>query len=251
MNSVINPDYRFLEDFLKRLPGCFETEGETIYKARNEIKVFQMQDLRLNVKSYRKPIFFNRVVYTFFRRSKARRAYENALRIASMGFQTPAPVAYFEQNSGGLLDKSWFVSLQCPYSRMFREFADSDISGREDIIRAFGVYVAALHRSGVLHLDLSVGNVLFEKDETGIHFSLIDINRMKFCRIDRETGCKNFERLRGNTEFFRVLAASYANARGFDPEYCLDRILYYNKRSVRKFKRKGDLKKWAKRKKRS
>ncbi|MDD3906668.1 MAG: tyrosine protein kinase, partial [Bacteroidales bacterium] len=96
MTFFINPKFQFLEDFLKRLPECFEKEGHTIYKSRNEVKTFNIEGMALNVKSYRKPIFLNRVIYTFFRHSKARRAYENALEVISRGFETPAPIAYIE-----------------------------------------------------------------------------------------------------------------------------------------------------------
>jgi len=249
MNMVINPDFKQLEGFLKRLPDCFEREGQTIYKARNEIRIFEVEGLVLNVKSYRKPILLNRFIYSFIRKSKARRAYENALEVASRGFDTPKPIAFIEQKKAALLTKSYFISVQCPYSRMFREFADnSDIAGREDIPQALGVYVAALHEAGILHLDLSVGNILFEKEEAGIHFSLIDINRMKFCPIDQKMGCKNFDRLRGNTDFFRVLAYSYAKARGFDAEECLKMILQYNAKSIMHFKKKNKIKRHFRRK---
>ena len=102
----------------------------------------------------------------------------------------------------------WISPILFPCNVRFRvcsgEFSDnSDISGREDILQALGVYVAELHQAGILHLDLSIGNILFEKDETGIHFCLIDINRMKFQSVDQVMGCKNFERLRGNADFFR------------------------------------------------
>jgi len=239
MNFVIHPEFRFLESFLNRLPDFFEKEGKTIYKGRNEIKVFEEGGLLLNVKSYRKPIFINRIIYTLIRKSKARRAFENALEVISRGFDTPKPVAYIEERTGGLLNRSFFVSIQCPYTRLFREFADySDISGREDIPFALGQYVAKMHQAGILHLDLSIGNILFEKEDTGIYFSLVDLNRMKFCSIDATTGCKNFERLRGNSDFFRILANSYASVLGFDSDTCLKKILFFNAKSVERFTRR-------------
>ena len=57
MNLVINPEFRFLESFLKRLPECFDSEGETIYKARNEIRIFEIEGLVLNVKKLPKTNF--------------------------------------------------------------------------------------------------------------------------------------------------------------------------------------------------
>lgn len=244
MRIVINPDFLSLEGFIKRLPSCFEIDGRTIYKVRNEIKLFEENGMLINVKSYRKPIFINRIIYTFFRKSKARRAYENALEIISRGFDTARPIAYIEERKGGLLYKSYFICLQCDYNRMFREFADnSDIKGRENILQAFGRYLARMHDSGILHLDLSIGNILFDVDESGVHFCLIDLNRMKFQHIDEEKGCKNFERLRGNLDFFRVLSDSYAKDRGFNADKCLNTILKYYEKSVRKFARKSELKK--------
>lgn len=40
MKEVINPAYGRFEDFVRRVPRIFSEEGKTIYKARNEIKVF-------------------------------------------------------------------------------------------------------------------------------------------------------------------------------------------------------------------
>jgi len=52
---VINPDYVCYTDFINRLPDIFHTEGETIYKSRNEIKVFEVNGVKINVKQYKTP----------------------------------------------------------------------------------------------------------------------------------------------------------------------------------------------------
>lgn len=240
MKIHINSEFQSLEAFLKSLPSIFEKKGESIYKSRNELKFFEQEDFLLNVKRYRKPIFVNRIAYTFFRKSKARRAFENAQVLRSKGFETPMPVAYLELSEHGLLKDSYFVSFHCPYKRLFREFADgSPITGREDVIREFGVLLARLHDARILHLDLSVGNVLFEKRTDGCHFSLVDLNRMKFQRIPQKKGCQNFERLRGNDDFFRLLAETYAKERGFDATACIQMVLKAKNKSVLRFHRKS------------
>jgi hypothetical protein len=250
MKLVIHPDYQYLENFLMQLPQDFENNGTLVYKARNVLKTFYASDLELNVKKYRKPLLVNRIAYTFFRKSKARRAYENAEALLKCGFDTPQPVAYLELFSDGLLERSYFVSLQLTDFRMMREFADgSDVKGREDIIRALGVYVADLHVKRILHLDLSVGNVLFRKENDVVKFWMVDLNRMRFCTIGKKKGCRNFERLRGNDDFFRILVESYAAERGFDPELCLKNILFYQQKSVRNFARKSLRKKRLREKK--
>ena len=88
MKEVINPAYGRFEDFVRRVPRIFSEEGKTIYKARNEIKVFEVDGVELNVKRYRVPLLINRVIYRFFRQPKAVRAYEYALRLVAKGFET-------------------------------------------------------------------------------------------------------------------------------------------------------------------
>ena len=67
MKEIINPAYGRFEDFVRRVPRIFSEEGKTIYKARNEIKVFEVDGVELNVKRYRIPLLINRVIYRFFR----------------------------------------------------------------------------------------------------------------------------------------------------------------------------------------
>ena len=244
MKVVINPDFIAFKDFLDSLPELFDKKGKSIYKARNEIKVFEIHGMLLNVKSYKKPIFLNRIAYTFFRKSKACRAYENALRVLSLGIDTPAPVCYIEIYSGGLLERSFFISVHCLYTRNFREFANnSDLAGREAIPEALGHYVARMHKAGILHKDLSIGNILFEADSDKVDFSLVDLNRMDFCKVDKKTGCRNFERLRGNSDFFRLLSNAYSEDMGYDQKRCLETIMKFNEKSVRFFRRKSERKK--------
>jgi len=244
MKLRINPEYQKLEEFIKCLPQVFEHDGESIYKSRNELKVFEKEGLSINVKRYRKPIWVNRVAYTFFRKSKARRAYENALTLLDKGFETPNPVAYLEIHEKGLLKDSYFIALHCPYKRLFREFADnSPIEGREEIVQSFGVMLARLHEANIFHLDLSVGNILFDKLKDGYHFSLVDLNRMKFQNIRLNDGCRNFERLRGSDDFFKLLAKTYAIERGFDVETCIRLALESQQKSIQHFHRKRQIKK--------
>jgi len=244
MKLVVNPDYKDLEPFLLKLPNLFEQQGKTIYKSRNELRVIELPNLTINVKRYRIPLFLNRIAYSFFRSSKANRAYEYALKIKKKGFGTPEPIAFLEIKRKGLIGHSYFVSSHIHDFRMMREFADgSDVAGREDIIEALGRLVAHLHDAGILHLDLSVGNILFKKMDNQIRFWLVDLNRMRFCNIGQAKGCKNFERLRGSDHFFAVLARAYAKERGFDPAACLDDILRHQKKSVRKFRMKSERKK--------
>lgn len=240
MKVLINPAYRRFEEFVRRIPRIFPKEGKTIYKARNEIKVFEVDGVELNVKRYKVPLFINRIVYRFFRRPKAVRAYEYALRLAAKGFETPAPIAYILFQGKGLLGDSYFISLQSRYTTLY-EVGKRPVAENEDIFRALGTYMAELHEAEVYHADFSPGNVLYERTEEGVKFSLIDINRMHFGSVSLRRGCANFSRLWGREAAFHVMAESYAERRHLDKTECLRWILYYRNRFWKRYALKHEI----------
>src|ERR1035437_8356069 len=110
MKIVINPTYSILSSFSSNIPTLFEQEGELVFKARNQLKSYSVEGFDVIVKRYKKPHLINRIAYTFFRPSKAKRAYEYALRLSELSINTPAPIAYIEQNSCGLINYGYFRS---------------------------------------------------------------------------------------------------------------------------------------------
>jgi len=251
MKIVINPEFSLYKTFIESLPSIFEQEGTSIYKARNEIKIFDVNGTILNVKSYKIPIFINRIAYTFFRPTKARRAYEYALRLISMGFLSPTPIAYIEEKKGGLLTHSYFISLHTPMQGNLRVFNDClPLEGeKEKLAIAFGKFSAELHNKKVFHKDYSPGNVLWEKiGDDCYHFSLIDINRMQFREVGKEEGCENFCRMWAHDDFFRIVAKMYAEGRGYDVEECTDLFLRYKQKDrihrKKRENRKAKIQEW-------
>lgn len=241
MNLEINPAYEYLRGFIESLPVCFESEGRTIYASRNIIKVMSVEGLELNVKRYGIPAFFNRIIYSLFRSPKGKRAYTYPQILLSKGFETPIPVAYIEQRVGGLIQYSYFISLQVPYQRNFYEFGDADIATCRDIVIAFARYTAALHEAGIMHKDYSPGNILFDEVDGDWHFSLVDINRMYFGEVSVKEGCANFARLWGQKSFFVLLAEEYAIARGADKEQCVKWVLAYRKKFWMRYQRRHSM----------
>lgn len=226
MLLVINPTYEYLESWLKTLPECFEKEGEIIYDARNQIRIMHLSDgLCVNVKRYGIPVFLNRVVYTWFRAPKARRAYLYGMRLQGLQIPTPLPIAYILEYKNGLLWCSYLITLQSTLSRRFYEFGEGDVAGREHILTAFGQFTAQLHEAGVYHKDYSPGNILFDIMDGIPQFSIVDINRMHFGRVGMQKGCENFKRLWGNPDMMNLIAESYAKARHFDIQKTKNLIL--------------------------
>ena len=243
MRVIINPKYYHLEESIKRIPELFEKQGRVLYDRRNLIKEMLLEDSLLinsiNVKRYGVPKLINRIAYSFFRQPKGERAFIYPQILLQKGFETPEPIAYIEFKKNGLIDYSYFVSVQCPYQRTFYEFGDADPNSGEcvDIIRAFAHYTASLHENGILHQDYSPGNILFDKIGNNYRFSLVDLGE-----VGLEAGCANFARLWGQKEFFVQLAKAYAKARHWDEAYCVGRVLFYRKAFWSKYQKRHELK---------
>lgn len=239
---VIHPDYSALRDFITRLPDVFLHEGEYLHDGRNKIKIFDVSGLKVNVKRYRIPIFFNRIVYLYLRKTKAERAYEYALRLQEMAIRTPAPIAYIIEKKGMLLGYSYFISIQEDYSRRFYEFGDAELTEEHAMIwKEFGRYTARLHQQNVCHQDYSPGNILFDLKNGKPEFCIVDINRMYFGTVSFKKGCANFARLWGNPEMFRIIATAYAEERGWDENKTCREVLKARKEHWRKMARKREI----------
>lgn len=238
MKIILNPAFESLRAFVESIPQIFEKEGRTIYEGRNEIKVFQVNGMEVNVKRYRVPILLNRVVYSFFRKTKGIRAFSYPLQILNKGFETPEPIAYIEIKKCGLIHHSFFISMQSPYAHTFYEFGNATAEQYEEIAKAFASYTAKLHDAQIYHKDYSPGNILFDKIDGEYHFSLVDINRMSFGEVSMQKGCANFARLWGSTGFFELLATEYAKARGLDTKECIRLVLDARRKFWIKFRKK-------------
>lgn len=81
MHIHVSTASEHLRDFTERLPELFDREGEVLHAGRNTIKAFEAEGERLVVKRFKRPNLLRAVIYTFFRRSKARRSYEHAVRL--------------------------------------------------------------------------------------------------------------------------------------------------------------------------
>ena len=220
---LLNKKYEHLREWLERLPEDFEHLGEVIYDKRNQLRVITAPDGTLvNAKRYCIPHAVNRVVYSLgIRRPKGVRAFLYPARLLELGIDTPEPIAYIERRCCGLLGLSYFISVQSPLKHTFFEFGEAQEGTYEDIAEALGRFVAMMHDRGVLHLDLSPGNILWDKDEQGYHFAVVDINRMRFGTVGIQQGCATLCRMWGPKRFTELMVRSYARARGFDEEEAL------------------------------
>lgn len=216
MKIIINPEYEYLYEKIKQIPDLFEKRGEVVYDGRNILKRATIDNIDVVVKSFKKPHFINRIVYTFFRKSKAIRSYIYSMEILKHGFNTPEPIAMIEEYNKGLLSHSYYI---CCYDNgeTVRNLMDGVVAGNEDKLKSFAQYTVALHTAGILHLDYSPGNILIHHTEKGYHFSLVDVNRMCLVtEVDNTIAAKNLRRLCNSREVLSYIAVQYALLRGWD-----------------------------------
>lgn len=228
MKIVINPAYAVLNKFITEIPVLFEQEGELVYIARNQLRHYSVEEYDVIVKRYKKPHLINRIAYTFFRPSKAKRAYEYALKLLELGIDSPAPIAYIEEYTCGLLTHGYFVSI---YEKEYSLIRELMAGTQKDaaLLKELSFYIADLHNKGVLHLDMSPGNILYKKKGNNFHFTLIDINRMQFLpSISKEKRFKSFKRLSENESVLTAVARFYAAAAGLNETESIEKINRYS-----------------------
>jgi tRNA A-37 threonylcarbamoyl transferase component Bud32 len=224
MKVVINPKYKFLDSFIRNIPTVFEKEGELIYEARNKLKSYDIQGVKIIVKSYKKPHFINRIAYTIIRPSKAKRAYEYAFKLLDKGIQTPEPIAYIEINKNGLLETSYYISIFEKDYNYIRSYM-SNHAKDDNLLLELAKFICLLHEKGILFLDMSPGNILYKKNNDLYDFCLVDINRMKFMKsIPLSRRYKSFKRLSNNTEILTIVAKEYAVCAKLDEKEALLKI---------------------------
>jgi hypothetical protein len=225
----INPAYPSFKNVLLNIKALFDSEGETIHKARNELKVIEIEGLQCVVKAFRVPNLINRFAYAYIRRSKAYKSFHNALKLVQLGVNTPEPIGYIEFYKNGLLQESYFISKHYAYDFTMAHVRDDNPSDKKAVLEAFAAFTHAIHQKGVWHVDYSGGNILINRTEAGYTFSLVDINRMEFKSITAYEGLENFNKLWLNETDLTLLAQAYAQLAGLDTQEAVKEILRHDK----------------------
>ncbi len=229
---VINSKYRFLEDFINKIPENWEHIGKTIYKKRNEIKVAHHQGIDINIKSYQIPHWVNKFAYAHLRDSKAKRTYKHSHKLQNMSVETPEAIAFINCFKNNLLERSFFVSVQLSdYPMTIRDVINQKIKNKELLLRQFTRFTYfSLLRNGVNHLDYSRGNILIENTGYMHQFSIVDINRMRFEKMNLENGLKMFSKLWAGESELKIIADEYAQISNQDSQKITDLLISLDKK---------------------
>lgn len=214
MRIVVSPEYQSLSEWLLQVPRLFDdNQGKLLYRGRNQIRMFEVGGEKLVVKRFKRNDIFKTLIYTFFRKNKARKSYENAMLLRKRGFNTPREVAYMEKRMVGLITQVYYV---CAYTdcEPIRPRLIEQEPFDQQLAVVYARYVASLHEAGVLHRDLNPTNVLVDAEN---HFELIDINRMQFFDgpVPKAECMENLTLFYWLTPAYRFILDEYARQRGW------------------------------------
>ncbi len=115
---------------------------------------------------------------------KAARAWRGALACRARAVPTPLPMAYLERRVRGFVVEGFYLSAYLPDAveirSLLRELPPDDL-GR--LLAGLAKFLVFCHNEGILHRDLSDGNILVRSPRPGAYdLWLIDTNRIRVRR---------------------------------------------------------------------
>ena len=244
---IISIKFKSFQSELLDVIDSFNEKGKLFdNRIRNKIKLFEFNGFTINVKSFKKPNFINKIVYRYFRKSKARRSFEFANKLLENGIGTPQPIAFYENFDLIGLNDSYYISEHLNCDLTFRELVlQPDYPEWELILRKFTQFSYKLHQKGIEFKDHSPGNTLIKKKLNGDYdFFLVDLNRMEFHEnMDFNLRMKNLSRLTPHKEMVATMSNEYAKVSNESEELIFETLWKFTADFQFKFYRKKRLKK--------
>ena len=227
--SSINDKYFSFQEKINLCIENFDREGELIKDSRNTVKVFRIDDLYINIKRFKRPNFINRLVYSFFRSTKACRSFLYANKLLDYNILTPDPIAYIENSKYYLLDDSFYVCKNIDFDfDMKHVFENKELKQRDKLIKKFVLFTHKLHENGIMFLDHSTSNTIIKKIENDYKLFLIDLNRMNFKKMNFEDRLINFRRLNLSDDSIKKVSHFYSEIVHINKDLIFEKIKTYS-----------------------
>ena len=233
------PELNELVDYLA-LHGIPQ-EAHCIYTGRNNVYTLVCDNKILSIKDFKKPKFPNCYIYTNFRKSKARRSFEHAETLLAKGIPTPEPLGWIEITENLKLTRSYYICAQSSKTRNLRNWENWDKATQDVVLKAYAELMHKMHNQGILHLDLSPGNVLWDNNKTTseVEFDVIDLNRMTIKKrpLKLSEALSNFKNINLIEDETHKLAYLYGIVGGYPADKVatagVERLLNFKKRKKR------------------
>jgi hypothetical protein len=247
MSAQFHPEYIKYKMQIESFIVNFSTSGKDfVIGQRNSIKLFDIEGITVNIKSFKKPNLINKIAYRYFRKSKAKRSFEYATKLMEMHIGTPKPIAFYENFDVLGLKDSYYACEHLENVFEFRAIVQNeDFKNREEIIRQFTRFTFLMHQKGVEFLDHSPGNTLIKDNIDGtFSFYLVDLNRMQFHQtIDFQTRMKNLSKITHKKDMIAIMCNEYAKLSGENEKLVFETMWNLTSKFQHRFHRKKRLKK--------
>lgn len=218
-------DTQELRRFLESIEAALRGEGaEVLHSGRNTVTAVRISpagggSLELVIKDF--GLRGLQRLKTLLAPSKAAKAWRGAQALLAAGLQTPAPVAWLEARRGGTVRRALFITERAAGEEVrgiFREWPEAEL---RPLLDGLARVLRAAHDSGVLHRDLSDGNVLVERRaDGGYGFRFLDTNRVRRRgRIGGRARAKNLIRLGIPPALRGFFLERYAGGEGLSPAF--------------------------------
>lgn len=238
----INPDSQSLRGFLQKVAQGDYVADMIYTDKRNVVARVRMGDSVVVVKKFPKAGLLKGIVYRWFRKPKAERAYMNAQQLLNSGFETARPIAYVVLRHHGLYAGGYYVSEYLPYKRMDDLYQSmTNAEDRRMLWHDFVELVAAMHAKGIYQQDNNAGNYLVRREGLQYRFALVDINRLEFNHTPNQIeAMRVFEHQNLSIRELLYPITLYDAKRGFDDDMSVWCLLDYRRRMDwwRDFKRR-------------
>ncbi|MDR1877343.1 MAG: Kdo domain containing protein [Flavobacteriaceae bacterium] len=212
---------------------------------RNIIKKIPYKSGFITVKSFKKPHLINKIVYRYFRKSKAQRSFEHGQKLLELGVLNPEPIAYIENSDILGITSSYYLSGYIPY-----DFTTREIYEQPDVyecIKAYARFSYYVHTQGIYIKDNTPGNTLIVRKDNGYDMYLVDLNRMGFHKeLSFNTKMKSLSNNIKAQPYLDLFIEEYALVSGYPVEKIKSTIVFHQKEFDQKSKSKAQLKKTIK-----
>lgn len=244
MRYIIAPEYRHLDGWFRQLIAGDYTPDKIYCNKRNTVELVSYGTCKFVLKKYKRVGLLKGLVYTVFRKTKARRAYEHATLLREKGIHTPREVAYAEVTRGGIFSDGYFLSeyVDWPILADWYYSGVFTLAERSELVGAISHFVLRLHQAGFMPHDLNLSNIMYHRTVDGKYqFQILDINRMTTGRQPGlSASMKSFHQMWASPGDEEMLVKPYAAARGFD----LQRSMHAMQRHRNRFLQRRNFKKF-------